>query len=446
MTPPRDHWFELFAERPQTPFWIDAERTATRGDLAALVDDLASRLRAAGWQAGDRLAVEPVADLETVTLVLAALRAELSVLLLPLREPAGIQADLGERVGARRTWRDGPAVFAGARWPQTLWVRSSGSLGRPRWILHTPASLLAGATAVTGRLDFGPGARWRVSLPLDHVGGVSLVFRARAGGGALAAGEGARVAGETHRSLVATQLRRLLAARLAGELRPLRCLLLGGGPMAKPLRREALALGLPLVVSYGLSETGAAVATSELDEASASLCRADFAGRALAKGTLAVDGDGGIRVAGPALGVAVAGDDGIPRPLDLGDGWLVTGDLGRLDHDELFVSGRRDNVLISGGEKLAAEELEAALLALAGVEEAIVVPVEDPEFGQRPVAFVRWAAGCARSTAAIRDELAGRVAGWKLPDAVWELPPGAGLKPDRQALRALAARLRGDGC
>ncbi|HOX24275.1 MAG TPA: AMP-binding protein [Candidatus Krumholzibacteria bacterium] len=444
MKPRPDRWLASLAERPGDPFWIEATRTVTRGELAGLVDDFASRVRAAGWQAGDRLAVEPHACLDTVVLVLAALRAELSVLLLPLREPATIQDKLVADAGARRSWPEGPAAFAAVRWPGALWVRSSGSLGRPRWIVHTTASLIAGATAVAQRLAFGPGARWRVSLPLDHVGGVSLIFRALAGGGALAAGDGVTLPGETHRSLVATQLRRLLAGGHASELHPLQCLLLGGGPLAKALRRESLAVGLPLVVSYGLSETAAAVATSALDEEPASLCRADYAGRALWPDAVTVDASGGIQVGGPSLCAAIAGDDGVASPLDLVDGRLSTGDLGRLDGDELYVAGRRDNVMISGGEKLGSEELEAALSELEGVEDVIVVPVEDAEYGQRPVAFVRWAAGCARSAATVREELAGRIAGWKLPVAVWELPGGPGLKADRSALRALAARLSGE--
>jgi len=120
------------------------------------------------------------------------------------------------------------------------------------------------------------------------------------------------------------------------------------------------------------------------------------------------------------------------------DEWLLTGDLGRLDDEQLHVTGRRDNVIISGGEKMPAEELEAALLMLAGVEDAVVVAVPDAEFGQRPVAFVQWSSGKERSAREVREELAVFVARWKRPVAIWPLPAAGGLKPDRAALQRLA--------
>ena len=97
--------------------------------------------------------------------------------------------------------------------------------------------------------------------------------------------------------------------------------------------------------------------------------------------------------------------------------------------------------MISGGEKLPAEELEAALLELEGVEDVVVVPVVDMEFGQRPVAFVQWADGRERALAGVVEELAGQVASWKMPVAMWALPKSGGLKPDRAALQKLAERL-----
>ncbi len=294
-------------------------------------------------------------------------------------------------------------------------------------------SMLAGASVAARHCAFGPGARWQLSLPVDHVGGLSLIFRALAGGGALLAG--GTTTGETHRSLVATQLRRLLDG---DETPDLQCLLLGGGPIVAPLRQAALEAGLPLVVSYGLTETGAMVTASAPDDPPELLTHPHYAGRLLVPGTVAVSDDGIVQIKGPMLCQAMADDDGVPRSPTLTDGWLSTGDLGRLEGDRLFVTGRRDNVMISGGEKLAAEELEAALLALDGVLEAVVVPVDDVEFGQRPGAFLRWAAGQERSLEEIRRELEDRLASWKMPMALWPLPDHVGFKPDRAALTRLA--------
>ena len=66
--------------------------------------------------------------------------------------------------------------------------------------------------------------------------------------------------------------------------------------------------------------------------------------------------------------------------------------MGQLDKEGyLTVTGRRDNMFISGGENIHPEEIEKALLSIKGVAQAIVVPKEDKEFGQRPIAFIKFA-------------------------------------------------------
>lgn len=424
-------WRELLNQRPDDPFWIDDEVTVSRGDLAHAIDERAQQWRRDGWTTGHRVALDAAPTLDTVVSILSAMHTELSVLLLPRRELAARRVELAERAGAKPA--DALPLDHSHPMPRTVWVRSSGSLGRPRWIIHTAESLLAGAGPAADHLDFSVGARWRLSLPLDHVGGLSLVFRALIGGGALLAGEAS--ASDSHRSLVATQLRRLLDT---GEVVDLRCLLVGGGPIGASLKLSALEAGLPLVVSYGLSETGALLSASSFDDERGLLTHAHYAGRPLVPGTVAVNEDGVVLVRGAMLAGATADEDGVPESMSLTDGWLSTGDLGRLEGEQLFITGRRDNVMISGGEKLAAEELEAALLALPGVLEAVVVPVDDEEFGQRPGAFIRWRDGREQSLAAVQRALAFDVASWKMPTAMWPLPEGVGFKPDRAALTRLA--------
>jgi len=424
-------WRELLNQRPDDPFWIDDDQTVSRGELMHAIDARTRQWHQDGWSDGHRVALDTAPTLDTVVSILSAMHAGLSVLLLPRRELAARRAELAERAGAQHA--DASPLDHSHPIPGTVWVRSSGSLGRPRWIIHTAGSLLAGAGPAADHLDFGVGARWRLSLPMDHVGGLSLVFRALVGGGALLAGEAST--GDSHRSLVATQLRRLLDL---GEAVDLRCLLVGGGPIGTSLKQAALEAGLPLVVSYGLSETGALLSASSRDDEPELLTHPHYAGRPLVPGSVAVDEEGVVLIRGNMLCGATADEGGVPVPLRLTDGWLSTGDLGRLDNGCLFITGRRDNVMISGGEKLPAEELEAALLALPGVLEAVVVPVADEEFGQRPGAFIRWMDGREQSLAAVRRALAFELASWKLPVAMWPLPEGVGFKPDRAALTRLA--------
>jgi O-succinylbenzoic acid--CoA ligase len=188
----------------------------------------------------------------------------------------------------------------------------------------------------------------------------------------------------THVSLVSTQLLRLL--REDAALEGLKAVLTGGGPVPEDLVDEALARGLPVHTSYGLTEMASQVTTTAPGAAPEEL---RTAGRVLPHREVSVSGEGEILVRGETLfaGYVQGGRPGV-RPG--AGGWFRTGDLGRLDGaGRLRVLGRRDNLFVSGGENVRPEEIEEALLRIPGVEEAVVVPVPDPEFGERPVAFVR---------------------------------------------------------
>ena len=148
--------------------------------------------------------------------------------------------------------------------------------------------------------------------------------------------------------------------------------------------------------------------------------------------------DGESLVRGDTLFAGYVEGDGVKRPLDDG-GWFHTGDLGEIDESGyLRVTGRRDNQFISGGENVQPEEIEAALLRIEGVEQAVVVPVADEEFGERPVAFVRArGGGQARD---LTEALTLVLPRFKIPMAFrdWPEPQGLeGMKVDRRAFRKL---------
>jgi O-succinylbenzoic acid--CoA ligase len=160
------------------------------------------------------------------------------------------------------------------------------------------------------------------------------------------------------------------------------------------------------------------------------------AGRVLPYREVSVSGEGEILVRGETLfaGYVQGGKTG--RPAHPG-GWFSTGDLGRLDGaGRLRVLGRRDNLFVSGGENVRPEEIEEALLRIPGVEEAVVVPVPDPEFGARPVAFVRLSGGTGDLARALEPVLPR----FKIPKAFHEWEGAGGMKPDRPALKERAKR------
>jgi O-succinylbenzoic acid--CoA ligase len=165
------------------------------------------------------------------------------------------------------------------------------------------------------------------------------------------------------------------------------------------------------------------------------------AGRVLPHREVSVSGEGEILVRGETLFAGYV--EGERVDCTLGDGgWFHTGDLGELDKDGyLRVRGRKDNMFVSGGENVQPEEIEEALCRFEGVEEAVVVPVEDEEFGARPVAFVRMAGG-APDPESLSRALGASLARFKIPVSFHAWPDDhGGMKVDRAAFGERARRL-----
>jgi o-succinylbenzoate---CoA ligase len=324
-------------------------------------------------------------------------------------------------------------------------IFTSGSTGVPKAALHTFGNHYYNALGSNANITLRPGDRWLHSLPLYHVGGLSILFRCLLAKATVALPEpgdplGEAIAGPaaTHVSLVSTQLSRLL--REDADLGGLEAVLMGGGPVPPSLVDEALARGLPLHTSYGLTEMASQVTTTPPD---ASIEELRTAGRVLPNREVSISERGEIMVRGETLFAGYVEGEELDRPLDQ-EGWFHTGDLGELGEDGyLRVGGRIDNLFISGGENVQPEEIEEALCRLEGVDEAVVVPVPDEEFGARPVAFVRTDGG-------VRDlsgELESVLPRFKIPIAYHPWPEEArrGMKVDRAALGERALRLRSGG-
>ncbi|HET9010630.1 MAG TPA: o-succinylbenzoate--CoA ligase [Gemmatimonadaceae bacterium] len=339
-------------------------------------------------------------------------------------------------------------------------IYTSGTTGRPKGALLTVGNFWW--SAIGSALNLGTHAddRWLVCLPLFHVGGLSILTRAAIYGITAVVHDGfdpdavsAAVDDEriTVVSVVATMLQRMLDAR-GGRPWPasLRCVLLGGGPAPRPLLERCASLGVPVVQTYGLTETCSQVATLAPGDA---LLRSGSAGKVLypnelrvaaPPGTGASDDAGEILVRGPVVMAGYAG-----RPEDTAraivDGWLHTGDIGRLDADGyLYVLDRRDDLIVTGGENVYPAEVEAVLLSHPSIAEVGVVGIGDETWGQRVVAVARLGDATAILDGASLEALCrSRLAGYKVPRefrlVVEPLPRTASGKLRRGALRDLLA-------
>ena len=205
------------------------------------------------------------------------------------------------------------------------------------------------------------------------------------------------------------------------RLARLDAVLIGGGPLAPEVRREAEARSIRIVQTYGMSETcGGCV----------------YDGRPLDGVEIRIGSDAEVLLRAPML---FDGYDGEPERTAavLRDGWFHTNDLGRLDGEgRLWVTGRADDVIISGGVNVSARAVAGMIAAESDVLAVEVIGVPDPEWGERVVAIVE--ADNALSLEMVRDLVHPREWAPRQLVLVEEIPLLANGKPDRVRLRELA--------
>jgi O-succinylbenzoic acid--CoA ligase len=324
---------------------------------------------------------------------------------------------------------------------------SSGTTGEPKAVCHSFGNHFHSALASNQSIPLAPGDVWLLSLPMYHVAGTGIVFRAVTAGAAVAIPGAAEPFEEsiaryavTHVSLVATQLHRLLENPAATEpLSKLKAILLGGSAIPPALIRRAIERRLPIITSYGMTETASQiVAARPRNPADA------ISGRPLTAGTVCVDETGEVCVRGKSvfLGYVV---DGKIRDARDPQGWFHTADLGIWTNDgQLRITGRKDNMFISGGENIQPEEIERALLECEGVLDAVVAPQPHTEFGNVPVAFVRLIPETPLDETALREHLLTKLPRYKIPKRFFPWPldmDNATVKIPRAQWAARAANI-----
>jgi O-succinylbenzoic acid--CoA ligase len=327
-------------------------------------------------------------------------------------------------------------------------VGTSGSTGTPKRALLTAGALRASALAPHDRLG-GPG-QWMLTLPAHHVAGLQVLLRSIEAGTEpvvmdLTAGFAPRAFAEAtsrldpgarrYTSLVPTQLVRLLDDPVADEA--LRCydaVLVGGAATPPRLRRRAEAAGVRVLTSYGMSESSGG-------------CVHD--GQPLSCTEVAFDDEGRIHLGGatiahgylgrPDLTTAAFGTD------EDGVRWFRTDDVGRTDeHARLRVDGRVDDLVNTGGLKVAPRLVEEAIVDhVPGVREVVVVGTPHAEWGEAVSALVVLEPDAVRrgvTAADLRAHLRGILPDHALPlraVTVEEIPLAGPGKPDRRAVAAI---------
>lgn len=231
-------------------------------------------------------------------------------------------------------------------------------------VSHTLESHLISAKAAIKALDIQMEDRYCLNLPLFHVAGIATLLRTFVAGAHLIFEE--ELDRATHVSMVPTQLFRFVQE--GKKIPNLKCLLLGGAPISPTLKEKAK--DLPLVASYGMTETGSMVLMQKKDEPIEVLPHTECS-----RGK-----DGELFLRGKTLFDHYVGQEKRDP-----NQWFATKDIA---NEKLEIMGRKDRQFISGGENIQPEEIEQALSKIEGIIEAKIQPIEDPEWGMRPIAKV----------------------------------------------------------
>ncbi|PKN73436.1 MAG: hypothetical protein CVU52_07105 [Deltaproteobacteria bacterium HGW-Deltaproteobacteria-10] len=335
------------------------------------------------------------------------------------------------------------------KWPaipfrrETSAIFTSGSTGKPRGIVHTVGNYIYSARGTNEFIGHDTSDRWLLSLPLYHVGGALIWVRT------LLAGSACLLPDSRHNlasailqlrptviSLVPAQLIRLLEHKeMIAVLKQIKTILLGGAPTPPWLIDQSLDLDIPIMPTYGCTESCAQVTGVARGSARKAY---HTAGRVVPYRDIQIGADGIIELGGKTLFKRYLHE---PSTKASGENrFFQTADAGILDAGgNLVINGRTDGIFISGGENISPREIENRLLAQDGIITAIVVPAPHREFGLTPWAFVETAAPFDEKN--IIDILRDELPGYKLPKRVILLNPAnrrGKMKFSREALTKLA--------
>ncbi len=457
----RDWLAARAAATPKREALVAGNSRLTFGELNWRVAQLCAAWHGAGLRPGQHVAMAMHSNPATIVRLFAAMR--LGMVLVPLsirltpserREllssancrwllpetanepPLGLRDDKGfdDPPLVRETDEARAARFRDAQLtpsaPMAI-VHTSGTTGKARGAVLTVSNFFHSALGATLRLGHLPQDRWLCVMPLWHVGGLALVTRAMLQGSTVILQprfdaeifmHALQHEGVTMVSLVPAMLHRLLEYRDGDWPGKLRLILLGGAPLSGELQERCADSDLPVAPTWGLTEACSQVATVLPSEARrkpgstgkpllfSSIRIVDEAGNDRARGEI-----GEIVVSGPTV-MQGYWQDPQSTSATLVNGELQTRDLGYLDEEgDLYVLQRRNDLIISGGENIYPAEVEHALIDHALVEDAVVLGLDDEEWGQRVGAVVQMKGSSLVASDELSRHLRQRLTAYKLP-------------------------------
>ncbi len=334
---------------------------------------------------------------------------------------------------------------------------TSGSTGTPKVVPLKRRQILFGAHASAQNFKPDLNRYWLLCLPINHVGGVSIILRSLLYHSAVYrmdrfdADQVITFMSENTlfqaASLVPTMLNRLINASRFQIHKEFQAILLGGGPITPSLLEKFAQKGMPVVSSYGMTETCGQIAANPLLKPSGIYRPKKSVGGVFAPNEVQIRNEdskvlpanepGTIWLKGPQVFDGYFDKRQNKGKFD-NDGWFNTGDYGYLNrYDQLFIETRRSDLIITGGENVIPLEVESALEDLEPVNEAVVVGVPDSEWGQKIIAFIIPASGEQPEEEILQAELKQKLSPFKIPKRIIPLdsyPLTASGKKDKLRL------------
>ncbi len=282
---------------------------------------------------------------------------------------------------------------------------TSGSTGIEKGVVLSLNNLFKSAKASNSCTGLVEASTWLSSLTLARIGGLAISYRTAIAGAALEfAGSLSisflssmvKLGKVTHLSLVPTQLQELLKdTENINYLKSLTCILLGGAPAAESLLRDIINLNIPVLTTYGMTETCSHISLASLNDP---ITRVQSSGKILKHTKVRFENENGefsdapnfvgkLQVKGETVALSYVDEVGADKFLP--EGWYDTGDIAFLDDQyQLNIIGRSDSMIISGGENIHLREIEIMAERLNGVNAAAAIGVPHEKWGTRPVLFI----------------------------------------------------------
>jgi len=444
-------------EAPTRDCLIAHDKVWSYAEMGKRVRAALDWLRTQGVESGDRVALTPNVDVDSIVWLHALFELGCpAVLLHPRLTERECAVVLEEAQPAYRITEPIPdeasdeeaSAFPPVSADRTLAiVYTSGSGGRPRGARLSRRAFIASEAAHAANLGWLSEDRWLLGMPLAHVGGLSILTRSLIARSCVVLSQRPFDPKEVTRALaqhrvtlcsvVPTMLRRLLDLEEPAWTpnRELRAVLVGGAPFPDALRELAAKRQVPTLATYGCTEACSQITTQTAEQSGSPGSGAPLPGIELRLQ------EGEIQVRGDVLMDGYLGHDRSGAPWT-SDGWLCTGDFGSLLADgQLLVRGRVDDLIMTGGENVAPQEVEAWLESVSGILSACVFSLPNDEWGQEVVAAVVVDSARYRADT-LRHRLAKDLAAHKRPKRICvldALPLNRSGKVDRVAVELQCA-------